>query len=181
MDNEENKVSLEKNSNDLNNNDRNNDLLSQDKAYEQQPHQNIGNDSYSGNGYQENPYNTGNGNIGNGSWNNAGYQDINRQGSSKSTFSPSGFAIASLVLGILSLVCCCFWYVSGIFAVIGLVFSIIVLVKHKPGKGLAIAGLICSAIGLIIAVIMGIMIIYIGANMSVDDYKKIIDQINSME
>ena len=165
MDNEENKVSLEKNSNDLNNNDRNNDLLSQDNGYEQQPNQNMGNDSYSGNG----------------SWNNAGYQDINRQGSSKSTFSPSGFSIASLVLGILSLVCCCFWYVSGIFAVLGLIFSIIVLVKHKPGKGLAIAGLICSAIGLIIAVIMGIMIIYIGANMSVDDYKKIIDQINSME
>ena len=104
-----------------------------------------------------------------------------RTGSSQSTFSPSGFAIASLVLGILSLVCCCFWYVSGIFAVIGLAFSIIVLVKHKPGRGMAIAGLICSAIGLIIAVIMGIMVIYIGMNMSADDYKKIIDQINSME
>lgn len=110
-----------------------------------------------------------------------GYQDVNGQGASQSTFSPSGFAIASLVLGILSLVCCCFWYVSGIFAVIGLVFSIIVLVKHKPGRGMAIAGLICSAIGLIIAVIMGIMVIYIGMNMSADDYKKIIDQINSME
>mgnify|MGYP000203760127 FL=1 len=46
---------------------------------------------------------------------------------------------------------------------------------------MAIAGLICSAIGLIIAVIMGIMVIYIGMNMSADDYKKIIDQINSME
>ena len=169
MDNENNKVSLEKSSNDFEGNDN----------------------SDNGNGYQGNPYNTGEenknmgayGNDGNmgGSWNNAGYQDINGQGTSKSTFSPSGFAIASLVLGILSLVCCCFWYVSGIFAVLGLIFSIIVLAKHKPGRGMAIAGLICSAIGLIIAVIMGIMVIYIGANMSSDDYKKIIDQINSME
>ena len=165
MENEENKISLEKNDNQVNN--ETNASSYQNENYGQQEQQNVGN---------TNPY----GNTDN-SWNNAGYQDVNGQGASQSTCSPSGFAIASLVLGILSLVCCCFWYVSGIFAVLGLAFSIIVLVKHKPGRGMAIAGLICSAIGLIIAVIMGIMVIYIGMNMSADDYKKIIDQINSME
>ena len=128
MENEENKISLEKNDNQVNN--ETNVSSYQNENYGQQEQQNVGN---------TNPY------------------------------------------GILSLVCCCFWYVSGIFAVLGLAFSIIVLVKHKPGRGMAIAGLICSAIGLIIAVIMGIMVIYIGMNMSADDYKKIIDQINSME
>lgn len=118
MENEENKVSLEKNDNEMNN--ETNVSSYQNENYGQQEQQNVGN---------TNPY----GNTEN-SWNNAGYQDVNGQGASQSTFSPSGFAIASLVLGILSLVCCCFWYVAGIFAVLGLAFSIIVLVKHKPGE-----------------------------------------------
>ena len=90
MENEENKVSLEKNDNEMNN--ETNVSSYQNENYGQQEQQNVGN---------TNPY----GNTEN-SWNNAGYQDVNGQGASQSTFSPSGFAIASLVLGILSLVCC---------------------------------------------------------------------------
>lgn len=207
MDKKENdKVNLQKNDNEINN-ENINDTSSYDafgqqgqsdnenvSPYDEGNNQNnaYSEEQYQNNGYQNNSYNAdrtnanqngfnNNVNPGGNTWNNSGYQDMNGQGASRSTFNPSGFSIAGLVFGILSLVCCCFWYVSGIFAVLGLIFSIIVLAKHKPGRGLAIAGVICSAIGLVIAVIMGIMVIYIGMNMSADDYKKIIDQINSME
>lgn len=66
-----------------------------------------------------------------------------------------GYAIAGMVCGILSIVlCCCQIYLSGALAVIGLVFSILVLKNGKPGKGMAIAGVVCSAIGIIIALFL---------------------------
>ncbi len=64
----------------------------------------------------------------------------------------NGMATASLVLGILGLVTA--WIpivglVAWIFAPLGLIFGIIGLGK-PTGKGLAIAGLICSVIALFI-------------------------------
>lgn len=63
-----------------------------------------------------------------------------------------GFAIAGMVLGIISIVCCCSWYIGGICGIVGLVLSIIALVKKLPGRGMAIAGVICSVIGLLFVV-----------------------------
>ena len=166
MDNENNKISLEKNENEANNS------LTQNNNAEQQNYQNMDNDNMYSN--KENPY-------GDNSWSNAGYQDMNNQQISRSTFNPSGFAIAGLVLGILSLVCCCFWYVSGIFAILGLIFSIIVLAKNKPGRGMAIAGAICSGIGLVMAVFMAICVIYLGTTTYSTDYQKLIDKIEQMQ
>ena len=63
----------------------------------------------------------------------------------------NSFAAAGLVFGILSLTCCC----GGcLFGILGLVFSLIGLsqINRHPelyeGRGLAIAGLIISALGL---------------------------------
>ncbi len=77
---------------------------------------------------------------------------------------PMGFAIAGMVLGIVSIVCCCSPFVGGVTGVLGLIFSIMVLVQKKPGKGMAIAGAICAAIGLILVVSMLV------ANNSMMDY-----------
>lgn len=186
MDNENNKVSLEKNDSEVNNNEMNASLSQNDNYGQQTAQNNESENIYNGNFYQEQPYNSNGVNQNTGDFNGANsYQSnpygMNGQKPSKSTFSPSGFSIASLVLGILSIVCCCAWYISGIFGILGLVFSIIVLVKKKPGKGMAIAGLICSAIGIIMAVILLIMVFVVGTSMTADDYSKIIDQINSME
>lgn len=62
-----------------------------------------------------------------------------------------GFAVTSLILGIVSLVCCCcgFGYIT---APISIIFAIIVLVKKYGGKGMAIAGIIMSAICIILLV-----------------------------
>lgn len=67
---------------------------------------------------------------------------------------PKGFAIAGMVLGIISIVCCCSPFVGMITGVLGLIFSILVLAQKRPGKGMAIAGVICAALGLILAVCM---------------------------
>lgn len=73
-----------------------------------------------------------------------------------------GFAIASLVLGIIGLLCCCFGWIGMIFQVLALVFGIIVLVKKKAGRGMAIAGIICGGIGLVVAIIFTV----VGASMA---------------
>lgn len=60
----------------------------------------------------------------------------------------SGFAIASLVLGIISLVIWCLWMISIPCSILALIFGI--LAVKKPGKGMAIAGIITGSIALAI-------------------------------
>ncbi len=103
---------------------------------------------------------------------------------SQSTESASGFAIAGMICGILSIVCCCAWYISGILGILGLVFSIIVLVRKLPGRGLATAGVICASIGLVLAI--GLLIFAFSvdkgiSSMSPDEWRSLIDSIESME
>ena len=58
----------------------------------------------------------------------------------------SGLAIAALVLGV-----CGFIPVVGILtALVGIVLGIIVLAKHRPGKGLAIGGIASGAVSLLV-------------------------------
>ncbi|MCI9078069.1 MAG: DUF4190 domain-containing protein [Lachnospiraceae bacterium] len=103
---------------------------------------------------------------------------------SQSTESASGFAIAGMVCGILSIVCCCAWYISGILGILGLVFSIMVLVKKIPGRGLAIAGVICASIGIILAI--GLLVFALSvdrgiSSMSPSEWRSLLDSIESME
>ena len=75
-----------------------------------------------------------------------------------STQTTNPMAITGMILGIISLVlvCCCY----GIpFNILGLVFSIIGLsqIKKNPnqqGKGMALAGLICSIISIVVGMAM---------------------------
>ncbi|HOV40538.1 MAG TPA: DUF4190 domain-containing protein [Oscillospiraceae bacterium] len=71
----------------------------------------------------------------------------------------SGLSIASMVLGILSILFFCIPYISIPLAIVGLILGIISLVKKQGGKGMAIAGVICSAIGFVIGIIIIIMAI----------------------
>ena len=65
-----------------------------------------------------------------------------------------GMAIAGMVLGIVSLVCCCLGWIAAVMAITSLVLSIITLVQHKPGKGMAICGIVCAAISLVLIIIL---------------------------
>ena len=70
-----------------------------------------------------------------------------------------GFAIASLVLGIASIVCCCLSYVGPILAVVAIVFAIVSKSKMGYFDSLAVAGLVMGIIG----VVLGIVSIVFGA------------------
>ena len=65
----------------------------------------------------------------------------------------NGFAIASLICGIVSIVLCCIWYLSLPVSIVGLVLGILSLRKTIDGKNMAIVGIVLSSIGIFIAVI----------------------------
>ena len=67
------------------------------------------------------------------------------------------FAIVALVCGILSLLCsCCGWF-GIILSIAAIVFGILSINKEEDAKGMAIAGIVCGAIGLLIAIVVVIM------------------------
>ena len=112
-------------------------------------------------------------------------QPAGRYGSNKSE--SEGFGIASLVLGIITvlLFCTCISWITGILAII---FGIIQLVKGNK-KGMAICFLITGGIGFIASVILYILIFFtsLGSYSNYDDiYNHIYDDIyddieNSMD
>jgi hypothetical protein len=67
-----------------------------------------------------------------------------------------GLAIASLVLGILSILSCCCTYLAVILGVVGIVLAIISKSKSLTGKmeTMALIGMILSILGVVIAVAM---------------------------
>jgi hypothetical protein len=71
---------------------------------------------------------------------------------------PAGLAIASMVLGIVSLVLFCVWYISIPCAIVAVVLGFVARGKFKRGEGggggMAMAGLICGIIGLSLAVLL---------------------------
>jgi hypothetical protein len=75
----------------------------------------------------------------------------------------NGMAIAGLVLGVSSLVL--FWVpvLDGLLALTGLILSIVGIRKASQlgvGKGMAIGGLITSIIGLVVAALYSILIVW---------------------
>ena len=63
-----------------------------------------------------------------------------------------GLAIASMVLGILSIILCCVF--GGVLALPGLILGIISLATKRDGSGMAIAGIITSIFGLLLGILM---------------------------
>ena len=66
-------------------------------------------------------------------------------------------SIVALVLGILSLVCCCFGAWNLILGIPGVIVGIIALVKKAAGKGMAIAGVICAGLAIVLGIVMTIL------------------------
>ena len=76
---------------------------------------------------------------------------------------PKGMAIASMVLGIVSLVTFCAWYVAIPCSIIGLILGVVAKGKVRRGEGggggMAMAGMICSIIALALALLIIILAI----------------------
>ena len=116
--------------------------------YDQSQNGNSYNDGYysqpqNDNGYYNQPQSTNsnyyNSQPGDGfQQTNDSFNSVNNRGYQNYVPEPEegpGYAIAGMVCGILSIVlCCCQYYVSGVLAVIGMIFSIIVLKGGKPGR-----------------------------------------------
>lgn len=103
---------------------------------------NYGPNNYNPNGgYQQNPYQ-----------NQGGREPFN------------GMAIASLVIGIISVIpCCLFPYIGIPLNIVGLVLGIIS--RRKPfGRGMAIAGIVLNIIFLVFATVWLIVVLYIYVN-----------------
>lgn len=64
----------------------------------------------------------------------------------------NGMAVASMVLGIISLVMCCIIYVSMPCAVLSIILGAVSLRKGK--NGMAVAGIILGAIAMVIAILV---------------------------
>ncbi len=70
-----------------------------------------------------------------------------------------GFSIAGLVFGILSIIACVFSFLDFIFCTFGITFSLLGIgQENKSGKGMAIAGLACSGVGVVLSVLITILV-----------------------
>ena len=63
-----------------------------------------------------------------------------------------GFNITSMVLGIISVVCICWWYVSLPCGIIAIIFGI--AGKDRGGRGMGIAGLVLGIIGVAVCILL---------------------------
>ena len=80
-----------------------------------------------------------------------------------------GLGIASLVLGILALLSG-WMFIGGLFGLIGLILGVMSLRQAKKAgapKGLAITGIVLSILGLISAIVMGILVAFVFQNVDI--------------
>ena len=69
-----------------------------------------------------------------------------------------GMAVASMVLGIVGfLISCCFYPVTIVLAVVGLILGAVAIKKGPAGKGMAVTGIVLSIISLAFAVLVIIL------------------------
>jgi hypothetical protein len=85
----------------------------------------------------------------NNEYNNAG-PDYNGYNSYPARRKTSGFEIASLILGIASIVTCCFGIFSIPLGVLSILFAILSRGKDKKMSGMSIAGICTSVAGIIL-------------------------------
>ena len=62
------------------------------------------------------------------------------------------FAIVSLILGIFSVICCCTCWGGIVAGVAAIVFGIISIKNEPDGKTMAIIGIVCGGVGLLVGI-----------------------------
>ncbi|MDE5831105.1 MAG: DUF4190 domain-containing protein [Clostridia bacterium] len=68
-----------------------------------------------------------------------------------------GFNVTALVLGIISVICFCWWYVAIPSGIIAIIFSI--AGKNDAGRGMGVAGMVLGIIGLVLCIAIYILAI----------------------
>ena len=97
----------------------------------------------------------------NNTWQRASYQQNSQPG--------NGFGIASMILGILSLVlfCTC---LNIPLAILSVIFAIVHLNRRVGSGGFAVAGIITSVVSVILTIITIVLLYVVGINTSTWDY-----------
>ncbi len=72
----------------------------------------------------------------------------------------SGLSIASMVLGIISLLTICFINYCLVLGISGIIFGGVSIYRKNQGKGFAIAGIVCSSIAIAGSVILTAVVLY---------------------
>lgn len=124
----------------------------------QQPEYSTQSDNSQQSGYSEQPYNNQQSEYNQQSYSNQqpdynGQPGYSNQPYNNYTQPSSGFGIASMVCGIIALITCCLWCTCIPLAVVSIVLGILQIQKGTA-KGMAIAGIVCSAIALILFVVL---------------------------
>ena len=91
-----------------------------------------------------------------------------RQADNRKEEPGKGFAVASMVLGLISLVLFCTG-INIITAILAIVFGIIHLVKQKQNHGMAVAGIVTAVVGILAFVTYWLLIIHAAGRTSGPD------------
>lgn len=83
--------------------------------------------------------------------------DAGNAGAKNTGDGPIGYSIASLVCGILGLLCCCCGFFGLVLSAAGIALGIVSLNKNCEGRGMAIAGIACGGVGAAFIIIGGII------------------------
>jgi hypothetical protein len=77
----------------------------------------------------------------------------------------NGKAVAALVLGIVSIVLCWLTFLDALFVVLALIFGFLGLNDARNrggrGRGQALAGLICAAVGAVLAIVFTVFVVHL--------------------
>ncbi len=94
-----------------------------------------------------------------------------------------GLAITALVLGLLALLSCWTLFGGVVFGVLGLIFGLIAIVKARRGTaaggGVAVTGTVLALLGLIGAIVIGVVAGNWVMNHGGTDYKTCVQQANN--
>ena len=69
----------------------------------------------------------------------------------------TGYSITSMILGIISIPFCCVPIIGLILGVMAIIFGSLSITQHRAGKGMAIAGVVCGAVGSLLSIIFWIV------------------------
>lgn len=72
----------------------------------------------------------------------------------------NSMGIASLVIGILSVVSFCCWYFSIVLGIAAIALGIVSIIQKEDTKGFAIGGIVLGAMGVILSIAICITIFY---------------------
>ena len=91
-----------------------------------------------------------------------------------------GWSVASMVLGILSVLCCCLTYGGLVMGLLSIVFAVVSRRNLGYFDGMAIAGLVIGIIGTVFGVMTVISEIYLTANPELlENYLKYLESLET--